>query len=226
MNRQGTARQSISEKPPLLSQMIFDLIRERIISGQLKPGQHLNEIALQKELDTSRSPIREALRNLQLEGLIEVFPRRGAFVRLLSADDLNEAVEVRANLESLAAALAAERRDEPQLAALKSMLKKMKQALSKRDVARYTQVHHEFHEMLARASGNQTLARHMRLITQPFAVLRLTDLFLMRQERYAEAGHRQILKAIADRDKERAAELAELHVLALLDLPPEAMEGA
>ena len=226
MNRQGTARQSISEKPPLLSQMIFDLIRERIISGQLKPGQHLNEIALQKELDTSRSPIREALRNLQLEGLIEVFPRRGAFVRLLSADDLNEAVEVRANLESLAAALAAERRDEPQLAALKSMLKKMKQALSKRDVARYTQVHHEFHEMSARASGNQTLARHIRLITQPFATLRLTYLFLMRQERYTEAGHRQILKAIADRDKERAAELAELHVLALLDLPPEAMEGA
>ncbi len=102
----------------------------------------------------------------------------------------------------------------------------MEQALSERDVARYTRVHHEFHEALARASGNQTLARHMRLITQPFAVLRLVTIFLMRQERYAKAGHRQILEAIAARDQKRAAELAERHVLALLDLPPEATEGA
>lgn len=224
MNRQETIGKSGPEKPLLLSQMVFEFIRERIISGQLKPGQRLNEIVLQRELDTSRSPIREALRRLELEGLVEMFPRRGVFVRRLSAEDLHEAVVVRAKLESLAAGLAAEQATSSQLTTLESLLEEMDRILAARNVARYTQVHHAFHETLAQASGNQTLARHVRMITQPFATLRLTYLYLMRQERYAEASHRKVLQAVAGQDKDRSAELAERHVLSLLDLPPDATE--
>lgn len=208
-------------KPPLLSQMIFDLLRERVISGQLAPGERLNEIALQQELDTSRSPIREAIRRLELEGLVEIQPRRGAFVRQLSAEDMREAVEVRAQLESLAAALAARRRTTAQLGGMESLLAEMDEALASKDVERYTQAHHRFHGSLAAASGNQTLERHLRLVAQPFTTLRLTYIYLMRHGFQSEANHHRLLEAISSKDSERAEHVAKKHVLALLELQPE-----
>ena len=221
MSKKAALRKATPGKPPLLSQMIFDLLRERVISGQLAPGERLNEIVLQQELDTSRSPIREAIRRLELEGLVEIRPRRGAFVRQLSAEDMREAVEVRAQLEALAAALAAERRTTAQLGRMESLLEEMDESLASKDIERYTQAHHRFHQCLAEASGNQTLERHLRLVAQPFTTLRLTYIYLVRQGPHSEANHRCLLEALSSKDSERAGELANQHVLALLELEPE-----
>lgn len=213
------------EKPPLLSQMIFELVRERIIEGRLKPGERVNELALQKELGTSRAPIREALGRLGIEGLVESLPRRGVFVRRISAEDLHEAVVVRAKLESLAAGLAAELIDKSQFNDLMSLLEEMDHVLEARDVARYTKVHETFHEAIAQASRNKTLVKHIRLASQPFATLSLTYLYLIQLKRYERAGHRALMQAIVDRDGKLAANLAEEHVLTMLELPPETMEA-
>ena len=90
----------------LLGHQIFDFLREQIITGQLQEGSRLNELNLQKMFKTSRSPIREAIRRLEVEGLLEVIPRKGAFVRTISVEDLREATEVRACLEAFALRLA------------------------------------------------------------------------------------------------------------------------
>jgi len=205
-------------KPPLLSKMIFDLLRERIISGRLKPGQRVNELEIQREMGTSRSPIREALRHLELEGLVEIQPRRGAFVRQLSAEDLHEAILVRAQLESLAADLAAQFITAEQLQEMKSLLAELDEALSSRNIQRYTEAHYRFHQAFIRASGNQTLQRHLRLVTQPFVITRLTYIYLMSQGPDSEVGHHELYEALSRRDRDLAADIARRHVLALLDL--------
>lgn len=211
--------------PPLLSKMVFDVLRERIISGRLKPGKRINELEIQREMATSRSPIREALRLLELEGLVEILPRRGAFVRQLSAEDLHEAILVRAQLESLAAALAAERITVEQLRELESSLKELDNALSSGNVELYTETHYRFHETFIRASGNQTLARHLRLVTQPFVTSRLTYIYLMGRGPDSEAGHYEIFEALSRRAPDLAADIAKRHVLALLELQSKDFNG-
>lgn len=92
-----------------LREVIFDTLREAIIAGELKPGERLMEVKLAEKMGVSRTPVREAIRKLELEGLVEMLPRKGAHVAELSVKDIMDVLEVRATLDGLATALAAER---------------------------------------------------------------------------------------------------------------------
>ena len=99
---------NLDEYKPLRD-VVFENLREAIVEGRLKPGQRLMEVQLAEQLGVSRTPVREAIRKLELEGLVVMLPRKGAYVANMSLKDLIDVLEIRASLEGLAASLAAER---------------------------------------------------------------------------------------------------------------------
>ena len=99
---------NLDEYKPLRD-VVFENLREAIVEGRLKPGQRLMEVQLAEQLGVSRTPVREAIRKLELEGLVVMLPRKGAYVANMSLKDLKDVLEIRASLEGLAASLAAER---------------------------------------------------------------------------------------------------------------------
>jgi DNA-binding GntR family transcriptional regulator len=205
------------ETPLLLESQIFQFLREQIITGKLREGARLNELALQKTLRTSRSPIREAFRRLEMEGLIEIIPRKGAFIRSISAEDLTEATAVRACLEALALRLAAPRIDPGKLKELSHTLRQMDEAQEKRDIEEFTRLHWRFHKILIDVSGNQILARTYDMVTQPFISCRLTYRYLKRLDRFEGVGHQDIYNLLASGQVLKASRLMERHAMAFID---------
>jgi DNA-binding GntR family transcriptional regulator len=105
-----------------LRDVVFDYMKDAIITGKLKPGERLMEVQLAEKLGVSRTPVREAIRKLELEGLVVMVPRKGAYVADLDAKDLLNVLEVRSSLEGLAASLAAERITEEEIDKLKKII--------------------------------------------------------------------------------------------------------
>ena len=119
-----------------LRDVVFKTLRQAILRGELKPGERLMEIKLANKLGVSRTPIREAIRKLELEGLVLMIPRRGAEVAEITEKSLNDVLEVRKALEELAVQLACERMDEEGLEALKKAAKEFEESLGSEDVTR------------------------------------------------------------------------------------------
>lgn len=205
------------ETPLLLGSQIFQFLREQIITGKLREGTRLTELALQKALRASRSPIREAFRRLEVEGLVEIIPRKGAFVRSISAEDLREATAVRACLEALALRLAAPRVDRGTLEELSQTLRQMDEAQEKWDVEEFTRLHWAFHKILIDLGGNQILARTYNMVTQPFISSRFTYRYLKRLDRFEGVGHRDIYNLLASGQVLKASSMMEQHAIAFLD---------
>ena len=205
------------EAPLLLGSQIFQFLREQIIAGKLGEGARLNELALHKSLRVSRSPIREAFRRLEVEGLVEIIPRRGAFVRSISAEDLREATAVRASLEALALRLAAPSIDPEKLEELSQVLQRMDEAQEKRNVEEFTRRHWQFHKILIGLSGNQILARTYDMVTQPFISPRFTYRYLKRLDRFEGVSHRDIYNLLASGQVLQASSMMERHAMAFLD---------
>lgn len=209
-------RNSVFEPALLLGNQIFTFLREQIIAGELKEGGKLNELTLQKTFKTSRSPIREAFRRLEVEGLVEIVPRKGAFVRSISIEDLREATEVRSCLEAKALRLAANRITPDHLDILSKLLEKMDENLRVRDVKQYTIVHNQFHKALVATSGNQYLMRLHSLVTEPFVADRLTYMYVKRMARVAEVSHRKLYELLASGETSKASRLIEDHICFML----------
>ena len=203
--------------PLLLGSQVFQYLREQIIAGKLEEGSRLNELALQKDLGTSRSPIREAFRRLELEGLVEIIPRKGAFVRSISAEDLIEATAVRASLEALALRLAGPRIGPEKLRELSETLRAMDEAQEKRDVETFTDLHWRFHEILIGLGGNQILAKTYANVTRPFISNRLTYRYLKKVGRFKGVSHRDIYNLLASGQVLEASRMMEEHAVAFVD---------
>jgi DNA-binding GntR family transcriptional regulator len=203
--------------PMPLGVHIFQILREQIIAGKLKEGARLNELVLQKTFGTSRSPIREAFHRLEREGLVEINPRRGAFVRSISAEDVIEATAVRGCLEALALRLAKRPVDPAKLADLSRILGQMDEAVEKRDIGGFTRLHWSFHRTIISLSGNQILARIYRAVTEPFISHTFTYRYLKISDRFEGVGHREICALLASGQMAKAARMLEMHARAFID---------
>ena len=124
---------NLDEYKPLRD-VVFENLREAILEGQLKPGQRLMEVQLAEQLGVSRTPVREAIRKLELEGLVVMLPRKGAYVANMSLKDVIDALEVRASLEGLSASLAAERISDIDLKKLKRIAEEFKESTMNADI--------------------------------------------------------------------------------------------
>lgn len=214
------AAETSFETPLLLGSQIFQFLREQIITGKLEEGARLNELSLQKTLGTSRSPIREAFRRLEMEGLVDIIPRRGAFVRSISVADLVEATAVRASLEALALRLAARPIDPGRLKVLSRLVEQMNEAMEKRDIEEFTSLHWRFHQVLIELSGNQILARVHAIVTQPFISRSLTYRFWKRVDQFKGVGHREIVDLLVSGEVLKASRMMEKHAMAFIGPVP------
>jgi len=150
--------ESVGAAHRTLRQTVADEIHAMITSGELKPGERLVEDRLAESLGVSRNPVREAIRLLESTGLVEVKPRRGAYVATVDLDDLRQLLEVRVRLEGYAAELAAERRTPDDVIAVRRWIKEGRAATKEGDIVRAAQCHRGFHKEIERIGGNRYLA--------------------------------------------------------------------
>lgn len=199
-----------SYKP--LRELVFESIREAIIGGQLPPGERLMEIQLAEEMGVSRTPVREAIRKLELEGLVVMIPRKGAYVSGLSMKDISEVFEIRGALEGLAAELASERITEEELENLERHLVRIAEGIEKGDITSVVEIDTDFHAMLYTACRNQRLGQIINNLREQIQRFRQTSLSYPGRMRLALEEHRRIVEAISARDPELARRLASEHI--------------
>lgn len=188
-------------------------MRELIISGKLKPGQRLVESHLAEGLDISRQPIREAFHILELEGLITLVPRKGAWVSEVPLDEVKEIYEVRAMMESFSARLVIPNIDERNISQLESILTAIKQKVREKNLGGVLRLNFEFHRKLIQMTKNRRLIQFYEsvvLLMKRYQGVGLTPPLSWKNS-FEE--HNEILMAIKSRDIQTAERLCREHVL-------------
>ena len=189
------------------SEQVYQHLRKKLLSGELSPGEHININDVVEELNVSRTPVREALKRLEAEDLVEIIHNVGAKVRKLDLDEMEQLVLIRQELEPLATKMAAEHVDEPTLKRLHELLDRMDQLHDSKDVNEYTLVNREFHMELYRASKAKVLYSLIDdLWTRSERSMMIFSLFPERPER-PNVEHRRLVQALEARDGELAAQI-------------------
>jgi len=189
-----------------LRESIADSVREAIIQGALKPGTKLSEPELAKQFGISRTPIREAFRQLDSEGFLKIIPRRGARVVPLTEKDVVEFYEVKAVLEGHAARLAMPRLTVSDLNKMEHLNNEMERFHREGDFKGVFKLHNDFHEVFLRACGNEYLYQLLQMLISKFQRFRML-LSLTGRSEGSIAQHREIIGAFREKNIERAARL-------------------
>jgi DNA-binding GntR family transcriptional regulator len=199
-----------SYKP--LREVVAETLREAIVNGILKPGERLMEIQLAEELGVSRTPVREAIRKLELEGFVVMIPRRGTYVADLSIKDINEVFEIRTALDVLAAGLAVERITEDELEQLERLLVEIGELIEEDDADKIVESDSQFHDILYRASRNDRLVGIINNLREQFTRFRSISIQYPGRMQKSVEEHRRLVEAIASRDTDLAQQLAREHM--------------
>lgn len=198
------------QKP--LRELVYQELKHKILTGEIASQTRLMEIDLAEKMNVSRTPIREAIRELAADGLVTIEPRRGAYVSKISIKDLIDVFEVREDLEGLAAYLAAERINDEEKLALNKLTRQYEIAVQKSATQEIVEFDERFHSFIVKCSGNDTLAQmvdHVQELSMRFRYLYYDD--FTRYEKMP-AEHKNITDAIISGDAVRAREAADAHV--------------
>lgn len=186
-----------------LAHRVYEIIKDRILSAELPPGTRLKDNGLAQTLGVSNTPIREALRELEKDGLIETIPYRGRFVKKMSIEETSEIYDVRLALEALAARLAVTRITESQLEEMEKAVQDYVIAFERDDITAGLEADLAFHDLLVQASGNNTLFQVVRDLANRIQVLRQLDKGKTRRKQ-SLGDHMAILQALKERDEGKA----------------------
>jgi DNA-binding GntR family transcriptional regulator len=195
-----------------LQKDIYHRLKDAIIYGELSPGEKLSEIELAEKLNSSRTPIREAFRQLQMEGYIRVSPNKGAYVTKLPLEEIEEIYDMVSLLEGHAAELAARRIDHSELTELKKIQKRLVFFASRNKYQGYIKENTEFHHFITDLSGNKNLVKintELRARIYRYRLISVTIPGYL--ERYA-SDHEKIINAISKKDSARAGKYMRGHV--------------
>ena len=195
-----------SYKP--LRELVCEHIREAIINGVFAPGERLMEIQMADEMGVSRTPVREAIRKLEMEGFVVMIPRRGN----MSIKDINDVYEIRISLDTLAAGLAAERISDEELEELQRLLVKVGNAIEENDMAKVVEADIEFHDVLYKASRNERLRNIINNLREQITVIRGVSMRYPGRLKDTQEEHRRLVESIAARDVEKSQEAARIHL--------------
>ena len=195
-----------------LREVVCETLREAIRGGVLKPGERLMEIQLAEELGVSRTPVREAIRKLELEGYVIMMPRRGTYVANLSIRDVNEVFEIRTTLDSLASGLAAERITDEELERLERLLVLIGEYIEQNDMDKIVETDMEFHDILYQASRNARLVGIIYNLREQLTRFRSTSMSYPGRLKETLEEHIRIVEAIAQGNVELAQKAAEEHM--------------
>ncbi len=207
--------------PPIayrtIAEQVAGAIRQAIADGRIPPAARLLEDSLAREMGTSRAPVREALSQLEREGLVVKEPNRGARVVELTEETVREVASLRGLLEGFAASLAAERLSEGQLAALEGLLRDMDVAVERGDYARLVELDYQFHAFVCLASGHRTLYETWSAISGKVRLYLSTTNLMYRDLKAVVRGHGEILAALRSRDRVRANQVMQEHLGEMLN---------
>lgn len=165
MNNYNKTYVTIQTHRPL-REMVYEELKDRIVMGEILPGTRLMEVQLAQEMDVSRTPIREAIRKLEKEGLVMIEPRKGAYAAEISLEDMAEMLEVCQNAEGLAAFFAASRMTKKQKKALEYASSKYNAAACNKDIAAMIKYDEEFHRIIAESSNNKYLFKMLEQLNK------------------------------------------------------------
>lgn len=195
-----------------LHEDLADTLREAIIHGEFAPGAKISEKDLCERFGVSRTPVREALKILTTEGLVQLTQNRGASITPLTRQDIRDAFPVMAALEALSGELSAKAATDEQIARMTHLQAEMRAMFEKGDRKGYFAINEEIHQLILQAAGNPVLARMIRSVSAQ--VRRARYRANLSRERWAAAidEHDEILAAFAARDSRRLARLLKAHL--------------
>ena len=195
-----------------LRDVVFNTLRQGILTGELKPGERLMEIHLANKLGVSRTPIREAIRKLELEGLVTMIPRRGAEVAQITEKSLRDVLEVRRALDALSVELACDRINDEELAALGKACESFEKAVSTGDPKKIAQADVEFHNIIVKAAGNTRLVQLINNLSEQMYRYRFEYIKDTSQHQNLIEEHRIIYQSIVNKQEGTAAQAARTHI--------------
>ncbi len=195
-----------------LREKVFRVIREGILEGKYKPGEALREATIAKELNVSRTPVREAIRQLELEGLVQSIPNKETVVRGVSEEDVQDIFMIRSRLEGMAARLAAERITPQELEELKEVLELTEFYVTKNDLVHIGELDHRFHDMLYKATKSKILKQVLSDFHTYVQKTRMESLATPGRAICLLKEHTAIFDAVKNKDGQRAEELTNKHI--------------
>ena len=195
-----------------LRDVVFNTLRQAILKGELEPGERLMEIQLAERLGVSRTPIREAIRKLELEGLVLMIPRKGAEVAKISARSLRDVLEVRRALEELAIELACQRMTEEDLGELQKAQDEFKKAIADGDAMRIAETDEHYHDVIYSGTQNAKLIQMLNNLREQMYRYRLEYLKDTGSHERLNSEHREIYEGIKKGDKEAVSAAIGTHI--------------
>ena len=195
-----------------LRDVVFNTLRQAILRGELKPGERLMEIQLANKLGVSRTPIREALRKLELEGLVNMVPRKGAEVADITEKSLRDVLEVRKALEELSVQLACEKITEEEIEELKRAAERFKDTLDNQDVTKIAEADVAFHDIIYTATDNQKLILLLNNLREQMYRYRVE--YLKHREFHPQISreHKELISYLEAGQKGQAEEKIAVHI--------------
>lgn len=195
-----------------LRELVFEALREAIIHGRLQPGERLMEIQLADELGVSRTPVREAIRKLELEGFVVMIPRKGAYVADITLKEISDVFEIRGALEGLAAELAAERATEEEIECMERLLVELAAVIERKDLQKIVEIDTRFHETLYASSRNERLSQLISLLREQIQRFRTKTMTHPARMKVALEEHRALVEALSARDPALSRRLSQEHI--------------
>ena len=195
-----------------LRDVVFNTLRRAILRGELVPGQRLMEIRLADQMGVSRTPVREAIRKLELEGLVVMVPRKGAEVAHISGKNLRDVLEVRRALEELAGELACERMSAEDFKKLEQANLKFASVLDSDDITVLGKADEEFHGLIYQATDNDRLVQMVNHLREQMYRYRIEHLKNKSQRTILLQEHQDIMRALAARDVEAVRRAIRAHI--------------
>ncbi len=191
---------------------VFHKIRDDILDGKYHENDELKEVAIGKELGVSRTPVREALRQLELEGLVRIIPNRGAFVTGIQAKDVHDIYMIRSVLEGLCARIAAENITEEQMNALEENVYLAEFHAGRGHMEQLAELDNQFHRILYEASNSKMLEHLLIDYHEYVTLIRRRTLSTIERANTSNKEHRAIMEAIRNRNADLAEKLADEHM--------------
>lgn len=195
-----------------LRDVVFNTLRQAILKGELEPGERLMEIQLAERLGVSRTPIREAIRKLELEGLVVMIPRKGAEVAKITEKDLKDVLEVRCALEGLAVELACKKITQDGLNRLKKNLKEFEGAVRENDITTLAEKDVEFHDLIFAVTDNERLIQLLNNLREQMYRYRVEYLKDTKTHEQLINEHESIIRDLENRNCNDAKEHLTAHI--------------
>lgn len=195
-----------------LRDVVFNTLRQAILKGELAPGERLMEIQLAERLGVSRTPIREAIRKLELEGLVLMIPRKGAEVAKISEKGLRDVLEVRRSLEELAIELACQRMSDEEIEELQKAQDDFRSAVESGNVMRIAEADEAYHDVIFKGTGNDRLVQILNNLREQMYRYRLEYIKDEDKRQILLVEHDNILNALRQRHMEEAKEAMREHI--------------